>query len=711
MKKWTKKDIQKDLAKQLCQKYGLDALTASILIRRGITQGSEILYFLEDDKRFLHNPFEFNNMEDAVDRIYQAKEEGEIVLIFGDRDVDGITSTTVLYEQLKSMGIDVSWRLPSGNDGYGLSMEAVDDFYNNNGTLIITVDCGISNTQEIAHAGELGIDVIVLDHHNPPEKVPEPAIIVNPKCSDSGYPFTEISGCAVVFKTVCALRFAKSDLYKQEMCLLSISKENEANRIDCIKVQNLVKKDFLSESIVPGSTSISNTKLIKFLQGQQIFVWNKDSTIRLLKETFGSSVDFNFFDIGLEIQKEIPQTRGKTLKELSLLSKIARYYPQQNSEIDGFYNIFVTYIERVLAKQFPEDKKSEEEELQLVALAALADIMPLINENRILVRQGIKSINEGKSRKGLKELLSKLRMLGTPVNSTKLSWNVVPVLNATGRLGQPELGMELFLEKDGSKRNQLAQKIIELNDKRRELGTKAWEIGSKVAEQSIKTYDGKLCIVIDENINRGVSGILAGKLVSAFNVPSMAVTFVGETAVGSMRSCRGFEIPPFLDKMADIFINHGGHNQAAGFSFEKSRLEEFKSRIKALCPQIKLSDDDSQTIEIDAEIPQEYLKPEILKTIDLFEPYGEENPELTFLSRKLTIYDAMIMGKPEPTHLKLIMDCGKTKWPAIFFGEAQRLHRDFDKGDHLDIIYQIQRNFFNGNVTPQIILTEAQPCT
>lgn len=707
MKKWSKKPVLKQTVQEMTEKYGISPITASILLRRGITKSREIMYFLENDRRFMHNPFEFSSMEDAVDRILQAQEEGEIVLIFGDRDVDGISSTTILFEQLKSMGIEAMWRLPGGNDGYGLSMEAVDEFYAQNGTLIITVDCGISNNCEIAHAAELGIDVIVFDHHNPPEQLPSPAIIVDPKCPGSQYPFQDISGAAIACKAAAALRFTKSELYKQEICLLAVHREEDGNSIEAIKVRNLVKQEILVQKIQPQTVSFSKTKFLSFLTGQQIFVWNQSQTMPLLKETFGSSVEFNVLDLEKEFSKLVPQFSGKSLEQLKKASKFAKYAENDEPLIETFFNIFVTCMNLTLARQFPQDSMQEEKDLQLAALAALADIMPLKDENRILVRQGIKSINAGKARPGLIELLSKLKLLGSPVTSSKLSWNVVPVLNATGRLGQPELGMKLFLEEDSFKRDALADEIIAMNCQRKELGQKAWEIGQKTAEESIRHFSGKLCVVIDREINRGVSGILAGKLTSTYKVPSMAVTVVDGIAIGSMRSCRGFMLPPFLDKMSDIFINHGGHNLAAGFSFEESRMEEFKKRLEVLCADIQLNDEEDESIEIDAELPPQYLKPEILSVIDQFEPYGEENPELTFLTQGLKIQDGILMGKPDPVHLKLVLDTGETKWPAVFFGEAQRLHRDFDRGDRVSVLYQLQRNVFNGNVTPQMILSEA----
>ena len=177
--KWDKKDISPEKVKEISSKYGCDLLTASILARRGIYTGDATRFFLEDDILSLRNPFALDGMEDAVERILAAKEEGEKVLVFGDSDVDGITGTALLAGYLESIGMDVSWRIPTGDDAYGLSLEAVEDFAAKDGTLIITVDCGISRFSEIKRAGELSIDVIVTDHHEPQEELPEALVIIN----------------------------------------------------------------------------------------------------------------------------------------------------------------------------------------------------------------------------------------------------------------------------------------------------------------------------------------------------------------------------------------------------------------------------------------------------------------------------------------------------------------------------------------------------
>ena len=706
MSEWVKKEISKSEVSELTKRFGINPLVASIFVRRGIKSGRDLLYYLEGDLRFQHNPFLFNSMEDAVDRILQAAEEKEKVLIFGDRDVDGVTATTVLYQGLESLGIDVRYRLPLGDDGYGLSMNAVDDFAKEYGSLIITVDCGISNIQEIAHAAELGMDVIVLDHHNPPEALPSPAIIVDAKTADSGYPFVDISGCAVAYKTVSALRFSRTKWYKMELCLLNARETEEGTVIECVKVRNLVPLSRLVETVVPGEKGIMDTRLPSYLQGQMILVWDEKNVASILENTFGHSAQFNCLDIRPEVAQVIPSVSNLPLSSLKKMSKLAKYGDHEATEIGGFYNIFVSYVNQSQKRENPGMVEQEEKDLQLVALAALADIMPMKNENRIFVSKAIESINSGKTRPGLLELMADVNLLGKRVNSTDLSWVLISNLNAAGRLGQPTLAAELFLSKDQKQREEVARKIVELNMQRKQLSADAQDYGIIQAKNSISNHDEKLCVVIDERINRGVTGILAGRLETSYHVPAIVVTFVDDVAVGSMRSCRGFSATAFLDRMADLFLNHGGHDAAAGFSFKREMLPDFEARLKRLSPDIQLESSSEGTYDVDAEIPLQFLTPDLLSVEDLFEPFGEKNEQLLFMSRNLPVVDAVIMGKGEKQHLKVIVDTGKNKWPCLFWNEGERLHRDFEVGDDIDILFHVERNVFNGMETAQLVLTD-----
>lgn len=709
MDNYIKKQITKSQIEPLCKKYNIDQILASILVRRGITEGQDVLYFLEDDMRFQHNPFLLNTMEDAVERILQAKEEGEKVLIFGDSDVDGITSTAILYGYLKKIGMDVQWRLPLADDAYGLSIAAVDDFAAQNGTLIITVDCGISNFEEIKHANDLCIDVIVTDHHNPPETLPEAVVVIDPKVPGCGYPFEHISGAAVAYKLVSALRFAQSDFYGSETCLLNIEK-NESDGsfdFDILKVRNLVKVSALHETFIPGKTDIYNMKFMRFLQGQIIYVWDSVQVKAIFADIFGSNVEINLYDLKNEISKIMPALKTKKTEELKKLSLIAKYLDEENSTISALFNLYFTWCKKIISLKNKSLAEDERKEIQLVGIAALADIMPMKNENRIFVRNAIESIKKDGPRAGLAELFVKLRLTPAEICSTDLSWNVIPALNAAGRLGQSDVSLELLLSEDAKQRVILAEKIFNLNEERKNLVGYATAKIHETAKNSIEGFNNSLCVVIDACINPGVTGIVATRFMQDFNVPCIAVTYCNDICIGSMRTCRGLVATDFLDSFGDFFENHGGHNAAAGFSFKKEKLEEFIARLTLASSKIKLEDEEPAT-EIDAEIPPSYLSPEIFNLLERMEPFGAENTELNLMSCGLVLHDAMLVGKKEPASLKMHFNSGKNLFLGMFWNAGNRLNKDINIGEKYDIIYSMKYNYFRGTKSEQLIIKDIQ---
>lgn len=681
-------------------------IISSIFIRRNITNGQDILFYLEDDLRFQHSPFMFSSMEDAVERILQAKEENEKVLIFGDKDVDGITSTAILFDYLQKIGIDVQWRVPVDNDTYGLSFKAIDDFANEGGALIITVDCGISNIEEIKYANDHYLDVIITDHHNAPDILPEAIIILDPKLEDSGYPFKDISGAAVAYKLVSALRFAQTDFYNAEICLLDIVQNDDNSvTIDCLKIKNLTKIKELHEKIIPGKTSIYDLKLPDFLRGQIIYTWDSDKITRILKELFGSNIIFNLYDLRKEVSKSNPSFSTKTTADLQNQSLIARYISDENTAINSFYNFYVSYINKIISKKYPENILDEKKDLQLVALAAIADIMPLIDENRIFVKNGINSLISVNPRNGLLELFSRLRINIDSITAKDLSWTVTPALNASGRLGQADIALDLLLSDDSKIREQKANKIFELNEKRKQMVIDTSYLIHEAAKNSINNFDNKMCVIFDERIHKGLTGNFANRFMQDFKVPAIAFTKNQDFYIGSMRSCRGLIATDFLDSFGDFFINHGGHNFAAGFSFESSKLDLFIKKIKEICSTLVLEPENTDIL-IDAEIPPEFLSPSTFKILDLFEPYGCQNNDLIFKTAKIKIIEANVVGKKEPLSLKLLLDCGKYKFPAIFWGKGELLNKEIFVGEFYDILYNMSKNYFNGNTTPQFELID-----
>jgi single-stranded-DNA-specific exonuclease len=704
--KWDKKEISPEQVKEISSKYGCDLLIASILARRGFCSGDTVRYFLEDDLLSLRNPFAMDGMEDAVERILAAKEEGEKALVFGDGDVDGITGTALLAGYLESIGIDVTWRIPTGDESYGLSLEAVENFAAKDGTLIITVDCGISRFSEIKRAGELSIDVIVTDHHEPQEELPEALVIINPKLKNSSYPFRGLSGCGVAFKLVSALRYAqRSELYGQQICLLNTRPANDAWIIEIAKMRNLLVTDTLIETIVPGMVSISNTRLPSFLEGQQILCWDAPLHKQTFAKLFGSGVEVGLLDIAPQIGKEIPQTAGQSLLRIKELSKIAKYSDRELSELDVFVNLFTSYAR--LKEKNPSDTEGENADIQLAALGTIADIMPLLDENRIIVRRGIESLGK-KPRPGLLQLLQKLELAGRHFDTKDISWKLCPTINAARRMGSAETAAALFFEKDPVKREKLASELAAMNEDRKELEEETWAIIESMVYKSFDEYEEKLALAYSEKINKGVTGLMAQRASRQLNVPAIAISIGKEICTGSVRSARGYNICSLLEQCSDLFIDSGGHRAAGGFSMVMENWEEFLDRLKSVSQTIEFEEkQDEETIQIDAELPHDFLSPDILKLVDRFEPYGSENEQLVFMARKLTIKDINFIGKPESKHLKMTLDAGKYKWPALYWQSAERvLNKEFGVNDKVDIVFNLTRDYFKGNETPQMMIMD-----
>jgi single-stranded-DNA-specific exonuclease len=601
--------------------------------------------------------------------------------------------------------MDVSWRLPQGDEPYGLSMTAVEEFAAAYGTLIITVDCGISNTAEVARAKELGIDVVVTDHHNLRDQLPDALAIVNPKLEVSPpYPFRDLAGCGVTYKLVWALRFAlKSETYGQSLCLLNIRPSKDAYSIEVAKLRNLVVIDRLAETVVPGMVGITDTRLPRFLEGQQILTWDAPLQKKALLKIFGSGVEIHMLEIAAEIGKEIPQTAGKSLLRIKELSRIARYADKPQGELDVFINLFISFIQK-RENLFTDEDGAD---LQLASLGTVADIMPLKDENHIIVRQGIEAMKKA-PRPALQVLLLKMGLAGRRISSGELSWRLCPVINAAGRMGDPGKAVNLLLQEEAGERDRLADELIALNEARKTLGNDIWTKVEPLAEESLKDLEGALVIAAGEDITRGVTGIMATRLVSRFKVPAVVVSLGEEIATGSCRSVPGYDLRPLLEQCADLFIDWGGHDYAAGFSMKKSNWEPLRERLKIVARTIELGEGEHEkTVDIDAELPHAYLAPDILiPLIDRFEPYGEGNRPLIFLARGLKISDILLMGKPEIKHVKLTLDAGKYKWPGVYWQAADKVKKEFDIGDKVDLVFEITRNWFNHIETPQLVITD-----
>lgn len=205
-KKWVYSEIDLEKLNELKKKYNLTDLVASILVKRNIITDRDLRMFLEPKRDDFYDPFLLQGMDIAVDRIIKAINNKENMIIYGDYDVDGITSISVLKQFLENRGLNVAQTIPNRLDeGYGLNKDAIEKIANEKHTLMITVDCGISGIEEIDYANSLGIETIVTDHHEPLDILPNAIAVIDPKIKNNKYPFKQLAGVGVVFKLIQAI--------------------------------------------------------------------------------------------------------------------------------------------------------------------------------------------------------------------------------------------------------------------------------------------------------------------------------------------------------------------------------------------------------------------------------------------------------------------------------------------------------------------------
>ena len=377
--------------RSLKERYSLSLLAATILERRGVESGEDMMYFLESDTVYLHSPFEADDVYTAVDRINDAIDNGERILIFGDRDVDGVTATAIMYRSLRKLGAEnVFTRLPSGDEPYGLTMDSVNEIMEKEYSLVITVDCGISSVEEIRTLEKNGIDVIVLDHHIAGEELPPAAAIFDPRVPGSGYPFDGLAGCAVAAKMAWALSFSRTPVFGTGCILLHAEPRNGTIRINAVRLEDLAETDRITEEVVEGAFSIERTRLMDFLAvGLPVIVLDSDTETNMLRKAFGRGVDISLIDMRPQLEKLMPSAAGRSLFDLSARSRAARYR-DGDREIETLVSLFRS----VSVYSYPSLSSEFDELLQLAAIGTIADLMPMKDENRIIVRRGLKMLAE-----------------------------------------------------------------------------------------------------------------------------------------------------------------------------------------------------------------------------------------------------------------------------------------------------------------------------
>ena len=547
-KQWKYHEINEEKVNFLQQKYKINKLLATILANREIEE-KDLKVFLNPTRKDFFNPFEMPDMEIAVDRILKAIENKEKILIYGDYDVDGITSTTVLKSFFKDRGVEVSEYIPNRlHEGYGINKDAVRKIADEKNNLIITVDCGITAVDEIKYAKELGIDVIVTDHHEPGKVLPDAIAVVDCKRSDNLYPFRELAGVGVAFKLCQALS---------------------------IKLE-LAEKEYL------------------------------------------------------------------------------KY-------------------------------------LDIVAVGTIADVVPLISENRVISSVGLKLLNVTKNF-GLKALL---KLSGySIVDSTTVAFGIAPRINACGRMGVANEALDLLLcdnEEDAIRR---ATNIIKYNTDRRNFEKIIYEEAIKqIEENNLKNSNS--IVLGGNNCHHGVVGIVASRITDLYYKPTILVCYENDEEIGrgSGRSIEGFNLYEGLTECKDLLEAFGGHTMAIGLSVKKENLKLLQEKFENIASRADIKDL-SPVINIDAKINLDEITKEMVQSLSLLEPLGEANkmPIFAFENVKISSLRSLSEGK----HIKFTLKTEENTYIDAIGFNLGYLENELKIGDLIDVAGNLDINSFNG---------------
>jgi single-stranded-DNA-specific exonuclease len=549
--RWLLPQSKPETVELLCRELGIGRLAASILARRGFGAPEEARQFLEPSLGALHPPEQMRDMHAAVDRINAAIRNQEAILLYGDYDVDGTTSIVILTTALELLNAQVRFHVPHRiKDGYGMRAEVIEEASAQGVRLIISVDTGIRASQVVRQAGELGIDVIVTDHHLPESELPPALAILNPNRRDCSYPEKHLCGAGVAFKLIQAL---------------------------------------------------------------------------------------------LEVSDFTEQRRAKLL--------------------DSF--------------------------LKLVAIATIADIVPLTGENRVIVRRGLAGLARVNNA-GLRALLGVSGLTsGVPPSTHQVAFRVAPRINAAGRMASARDVIDLFLTDEEDRARELAEQLDVLNRERQQAETEIVESILKQCSETMTVDDSAALVFAQPGWHLGVVGIVASRLVERFARPVFVLSDSAEEGffAGSGRSIPCFHLLEALESMPQLFHKFGGHRQAAGLTMRREQVDEFRQKFCLFASTRLTSDDMRPEYTVDASVSFPELNERTIGEIFAMAPFGFGNPAPVLMAEQVEV-----AGPPralsEGKHLKVpLRSDGRVLWcKAWNFGDRLSM---FEPGTKLDVLFTV----------------------
>lgn len=558
-KKWILKHTGDLEESEFSQKLNISPEISQILKNRGINNEKDSEIFMNPSLEYLRDPFLMKDMKKAVDRIKKAIENNENIWIYGDYDVDGVSSTSILCIYFNSIGYPVNYYIPNRlEEGYGINEDAIRHIHSNGCNLMISVDCGITSVKEVEIANELGLDVIITDHHECQSEIPRAYAVINQKQEDCHYPFDMLCGCGVAFKLIQAL--TPEDVFK--------------------------------------------TSLYDYLE--------------------------------------------------------------------------------------------------IVTIATICDVVPLVDENRIIVKNGLKLMSEGKNL-GLKELIKVCGIESDKIGSSHIGFAIGPRINASGRLGYSYLGVQLFTTNSIEEAKEIANLLEEKNNERQMIEAKMYQEAEAIIDANPKYKDDKVLVIAKEGWQHGIIGIVASKLTEKYYKPTVLLTIEDGEATGSARSIKGFSIFDALVKSKDLLNKFGGHDQAAGLGLDVDKVALLDEQVNKFANYNLEEEDLIEKVKVEYELQDKSISLDLVEELHKLEPFGMSNPNPRFIVRDAILKDIRAIGKNQQ-HLKLKIEKEK-QYDCIGFNMAY-LKSGYNSGDKVDVLFQLDENNFMGNRSVQFLLKD-----
>jgi single-stranded-DNA-specific exonuclease len=545
----------------LQEALGVGRVCAEVLVRRGFDDPAAAAHFLAADE---HPPLSaFQGLAEAAEVLLRHVRAGSRIVVHGDYDCDGVCATATLVRALRQVGGHADWFLPHRvDDGYGLGAHTVRRLAAEGAGLVVTVDCGITAVDEAALAAELGLDLVITDHHRPrADGVLPDAPIVHP--GDGRYPFPQLCGAAVAWRLAGALL----------------------------------------------------------------------------------------------------QAAG-------------------------------------------HDPRDADVDLDIVALATVADVVPLTGENRWIVRQGLRAIADSR-RPGLRALLDVSHTPPSDLDASAVAFRLAPRVNAAGRIGRADPGVELFLAPDETEARRLADRLDKANLDRREVERR---ILQEAEAQVDRQGEQPAYVLAGEDWHPGVVGIVASRIVERYARPAILLGRNGDELTGSARSVPGFDLLAGLDACAAHLLRHGGHRAAAGLALEPAALDAFGDALRAYAAE-HLDEDALEPVEVvDAIVGGAQLGMALADELSALGPFGEGNPEPVLLVPSGRAEGVRPLGAAG-THIAFTLASGSSRVAAVAFGRDRIPGEDGAAyaGGPVAGTYVLERHAFRGNVTPRLRVRELAP--